>query len=281
MRGGAPMIRQLLSGIAVVAVTIVVATVCLIMGVQSDLRIFIIVLCGLGMFAAAMGAGVTTQAITAGLIGAVISAGCGLLTLDQSAPLFGSSVSGIGVADAPLHDAAFYRFTDGRVLADRGEAVMLMATSSLRQDARPIYPYTIAPLVGGNWSPGQAIPAWVITARDQGPRGAQWSSPLRAAVRVTTADPDEIQTAIHAIERHARLISAPNAPLLRWVADPHGAQLAEWRRLAIISLGGSMLWLLALLGVRAVFWIRARFNRSRRSLGPRPPQPGMRSRRHD
>ena len=235
--------KQLTTGAAIIVAATLAPAFALTAGL-GFWSIVVAVVCGLGMLLA------SRQSIAVGLIGTVIAGACGVLALQQGSPLFGQTVSGISVARADETSAAFYRFTDGEVLIHRSNDVQVMATSSLRESAHPVHAYDVAPLVGSSWSDADPVPAWVVRLRDQRDTRTPWSAPLHAAVRLNTIDAEDIRGAISAIERHYHLTSYASTPLLRWVADPAAEQIAEWRRLGVIALIGSLIWTAVALGGR-------------------------------
>lgn len=244
--------RTLALGAAGVVGTTVVSGLCMTAGL-GEWSIVVVVLVALGMIVVA-----GRESIVLGFVGIVVATACGVMALRQEAPLFGASFTDIAVAQAPAHRAAFYRFTDGQVLADRvGDADVWAGGRNTHYVA---YTLHVAPLVGADWTPEAPVPAWVVTAPHQGVSRAQWSVPLRAGVAVNTTDTQEVRDAIRSAETRYGLTSAAGAPALRWVADPVALQIAEWRRLGVIALVGALVWTLATAG----FALRRRLRAQRR-----------------
>jgi len=239
---GSPVVRSVLGGVAVVTGTVLAGSLAVTAGL-GWVAIPVVVLCALSMIL------VMRTKVVVGLTGVVIAVACGIFALQQEAPPFGSEVRGIGVAEASGSRAAYFYFNDGKVLADRAETVTVRGGSgfSIQTDTE-YHPYQVAPLVGSSWRAGETpVPAWVITLSNQPRAQAQWSLPLRAAVRINTTDGAEIAAAMRAAERRGRFTALDHAPLLRWVADPVAAQIGEWRRLGAIAGIGLVAWLAVLL----------------------------------
>lgn len=232
--------KHLAMGAALIAATTLAGGVCATVGLDYW-SIVVVVLLGIGMFFVA-----GVEQPLRGMAGVVITVACGIgAAQQQQAPLLGRTVTGIGVTEAPSNRAAFYRFTDGQVLTDHvGDADVWAGGRNTHYVA---YTLHVAPLVGPGWTPATPIPAWVITAPHQRVGQALWSVPLRAAV-TNTVNGDEARHAIQSVKRRYGVTAFDTAPVLRWVADPLTLQVAEWRRLGVITTIGATLWGLAVAG---------------------------------
>jgi len=145
--------------------------------------------------------------------------------------------------------AAQFHFTDARVAAE-------FSTSS-----RPPRPdgatqrgaWRVAPIVAGNWRPGEPVQAWAVAkVSGYGPLDFRtprsWQQSYRAGVRyVATAFAPADAALARALDRFD-LTAAPHAPLLYWVEEPQTVIADERSFLAWVMFGGVATWLVFLIG---------------------------------
>lgn len=149
----------------------------------------------------------------------------------------GPRVSGIAVADAPLHPGArAFEFRDARVWTEY--ATTYRETIRDRKSGRITYMYyPVAPLAGEDWTPTTPVPAWVgcsdqyiIDSCDG------WEEGYRSGVLADSVDAEDLRFAAQmAIDEHG-LVEAPGAPVLLLTESIQAGQDGR----AALVLGGTI-----------------------------------------
>ncbi|MBS0194790.1 MAG: hypothetical protein JSR34_11150 [Proteobacteria bacterium] len=202
-----------------------------------------------------------TQDATVAIVGIVIACAAGIVASGDDTPLFGRTARDVSVAEAAGAPANFLHFRDGRVLADKAEAVDIRG-GTMRQPTRVLYTLYVAPVVADDWTPDQPVTVFAVTGhpgRDQG--RSQWARPWRAGFRLGGLNAGEIREGIGRLARHDGIVAAGNAAIIRWTADPEAEAVAARRRLAMTAFVALLAWALAPLGVMLV---SGRMTRARR-----------------
>lgn len=240
-------------GVLAILVSVLLAAVLTTLGLPIE-GVVVAVLCGLGSLAMGM-----QEGFVVGFLGLLIVSGSGIYeTGAQDYPLFGSTVWGIPVSDAPAHDsAAVFHFTDGTVRTDF--EVELPVYSGTRGTSTYSYSLYLVPIVPDGWTRETPVPAWAVSVRHAYEFSkAAWSQPYRAGVRVTSLNSGDFQDTIGEAERIYGLNTAVGAPIIRWMERPEDATGDEQALLAQIVAVCGVVWALVLAGSRMVVESRRR-----------------------
>jgi len=182
------------------------------------------------------------------LAGAVLMPVVGLIiALTADVQIIGPSAGAIALDEiAQFPYAARFRFLDARVATE-------FTTASARRGGVPSIGWLVAPIVPGNWTPGEPVRAWAV-ARISGygpldfrtPRS--WEQSYRAGVRYVATAFSPAHEAVERALARFDLAAAPRAPLLYWVEEPHTVIADERTFLAWVMFGGVATWLFFLIG---------------------------------
>ncbi len=165
------------------------------------------------------------------LAGAVISYSAKPLSLMFS----GQKISldhPISVALAPQYDVTLYEFTDGVVqtkyLGYYSYSGRTMKSPTGGRGHEFTAEYIVAPLVGANWTPTDAIPVWAVCKDSWDPTEdvsdtdvcrREWSKDIRTGVTLDASQTTHIKTAIADAMAEHNLKSDPNAKFIVWSKD--------------------------------------------------------------
>jgi hypothetical protein len=240
-----PLWRSAARGIAAVLIVaaIVVPLVCL---GWTMLGIFAAITVGLNL-----GLWAGRDSGLASLAGSVMIPVVGLaIALWSDVQLFGPDSGAIAPTEIRHHPyAARFRFTDARIATE----FTALADAHRLTGATIVGAWRVAPIVPGNWTPLDPVPAWAVAAvRGYGPldfrtlRG--WQQDYRAGVRYVSTTISPPHTAVERALARYDLTAAPDAPLIYWVEEPERVIADERTFVAWVMFAGAATWLCFLIG---------------------------------
>lgn len=112
---------------------------------------------------------------------------------------------------------------------------------------------TVAPLASSDWTPEQAVPAWVAVVDD--PEMPDWDKPLQRAGLFDPKGGSEAREATtRAMVAHG-LRGSDSAPILKWGADPQAEAQKWFSCAALVTTLSGLPWVMSLLwcGSRKAF----------------------------